>query len=89
MADIETIHEEMRRIREDTDASREVRESLKSNERALAGMASASGEQEAKPDRLKEIRAEIERLADESSGETAAELDRLREEVREFERDET
>ena len=36
MTDLETMHEEIRRIREDTNADRDVRESLQSIERALA-----------------------------------------------------
>lgn len=87
MTDLESIRAEMRRIREDTDASREVRESLKSIEESLSGMVAT--EDEPKPDRLKEVRAEIERLADDATEETGAGLDRLRELVREFERDET
>lgn len=84
MADIQSMHEEVRRIREETDADREVRLALQSIEEALSGM--VAGENAPKPDRIKEIRAEIDRLADESEGEVAAELDRLREQVREFER---
>ena len=87
MADLETIHEEIRRIRENTNADRDVRESLQSIEVALAEMASAEGP--ADPDELNEVRAKIERLSDNAEGQTAVELDRLREEVREFERDST
>jgi ElaB/YqjD/DUF883 family membrane-anchored ribosome-binding protein len=85
MTDLETMHEEIRRIREDTNADRDVRESLQSIERALAEMVSAEGS--ADPDELKEVRAKIDRLADDAGGQTATELDRLREQVREFERD--
>lgn len=85
MDDLKTMHEELLRIREGTDADRDVRESLQSIERALAEMASAEGS--ADPDELKEIRAKIGRLADNAEGQTATELDRLREQVREFERD--
>ena len=86
MADLQTISDEIRRIREDTNASREVRQNLQSIEEALAGMASddAPG---AYLDRFKEIRAELDRLSDDAEGQTAVELDRLREEVREYERE--
>ncbi|UPV98832.1 hypothetical protein M0R88_09835 [Halorussus gelatinilyticus] len=85
MIDLDAIHEEIRYIREDTDADRDVRLSLDSIEEALAGM--RSGENDARPDRIKEIRAEIDRLSDDAGGETADELDRLRERIREYERE--
>jgi hypothetical protein len=84
VTDLKSIHEEMVRIREGTNPSREVTESLDSIEVALSDMASAEGE--ADPDEIKEVRAEIARLAEEAGGQTAVELDRLREPVREFER---
>ena len=84
MTDLKSIHEEMVRIREDTNPDREVKESLNSIEAALSDMASAEGS--ADPDEIKQVRAEIARLAEKAGGQTAVELDRLREEVREFER---
>lgn len=87
MTDLRSIHEEMVRIREDTNPDREVTESLDSIEAALSDMASAEGS--AEPDELEEVRAKIARLADDAGGQTAVELDRLREQIREFERDET
>ncbi|WP_135852112.1 DUF7553 family protein [Halorussus salinus] len=85
MVELGAIHEEIRRVREDTDADRDVRLSLDSIEEALAGM--ESGENAAQPDRIKELRAEIDRLSDDADGETAAELDRLQEQLREYERE--
>lgn len=85
MADIDAMHEEIRRIREETDADRDVRLSLQSIEEALSGM--ASGEADPQPDRLKEIRAEIDRLADDVGGEVETELNALAEQVREYERE--
>jgi uncharacterized protein YPO0396 len=85
MGDLESIHEEIRRIQEETDADREVRLSLDSVEESLAGM--RSSENDPRPDRLKEVRAKIDRLSDDATGQTSTELDRLREQVREFERD--
>ena len=86
MADLRTIHEEIQRIREDTDADRDVRLTIESIEESLSGMRSA--ENDPRPDRVREVRAELDRLADDASPELAAELDRLREQVREFEREE-
>ena len=86
MADLRTIHEEIQRIREDTDADRDVRLSIESIEKSLSGMRSTENAPE--PDRFREVRGELDRLADDASPEVAAELDRLREQVREFEREE-
>lgn len=80
MADLEAVHEEILEIRQDAD--REVREALKSIERALSKMQDADAGP--KPDRLEEIRAELDRLASETEGETSARLDRVREVVREY-----
>ncbi|WP_137283853.1 DUF7553 family protein [Halorussus salinisoli] len=85
MTDLQSIHEEIRRIREETDADRDVRLSLDSIEEAMAGM--RSEENDPRPDRLKEIRAEIDRLADDASPAVADELTRLQEQVREYERE--
>lgn len=84
MTDLRAIHDEMVRIRTDTNPDREIKESLNSIEAALSNMASAEGS--AEPEEMEEIRAKIARLADDSEGQTAVELDRLREQVREFER---
>lgn len=84
MTDLRAIHDEMVRIRTDTNPDREIKESLNSIEAALSDMASAEGS--AEPEEMEEIRAKIARLADDSEGQTAVELDRLREQVREFER---
>lgn len=85
MEDLKTIHEEIRRIEDETDADREVRLSLDSIEESLSGMRSSQNDM--RPDRLEEIRAKIDRLSDDATGETATELDRLCEQLREFERD--
>lgn len=85
MVDLESIHEEIRRIKEETDADREVRLSLDSIEEGLSGM--RSSENDLRPDRIKEVRAEIDRLSDDASGETATQLDHLRQQLRAFERD--
>lgn len=85
MADIDAMHEEVRRVREETDADRDVRLSLQSIEESLSGM--ASGEADPQPDRLKEIRAEIDRLADDVEGEVETGLNALAEQVREYERE--
>jgi ElaB/YqjD/DUF883 family membrane-anchored ribosome-binding protein len=84
VTDLRAIHDEMVRIRTDTNPDREIKESLNSIEAALSDMASAEGS--AEPEEMEEIRAKIARLADDSEGQTAVELDRLREQVREFER---
>jgi ElaB/YqjD/DUF883 family membrane-anchored ribosome-binding protein len=84
VTDLRAIHDEMVRIRTDTNPDREIKESLNSIEAALSNMASAEGS--AEPEEMEEIRAKIARLADDSEGQTAVELDRLREQVREFER---
>lgn len=84
VTDLKSIHEEMVRIRADTNPSREVKNNLNSIEVALSEMAAA--ESAADPDEIEEVRAEIARLADDAEGQTAVELDRLREQVREFER---
>lgn len=84
MADLDAIHDQILRIREHDDSDREVREALKSIEQSLEGM--DSNDNAPKPDRLREVRAEIDRLADEAGGETATMLDRLREQVRDYER---
>lgn len=84
MADLEAIHEEIRRIRED--ANKDVRLTLTSLERGLTDMESA--ESGPKSDRLKEVRAELDRLSNDADGEVAERLDRLRERVREYEREE-
>jgi ElaB/YqjD/DUF883 family membrane-anchored ribosome-binding protein len=84
VTDLRAIHDEMVRIRTDTNPDREIKESLNSIEAALSNMASAEGS--AEPEEMEEIRAKIARLADDSGGQTAVELDRLREQVREFER---
>jgi len=86
--DRQAIHDEIGRIREETDASRELRQSLQSIERSLLGMASDEESSGAFADRIAEIRAQIDRLADETGGETAAELDRFRAQVRDVEREE-
>lgn len=88
MTDRQAIHDEIRRVREETDASREVRESLTSIERSLSGMESDAESPGKYLDRIREVRAQIDRLSDDAEGDTAAELDRLREQVREVERDE-
>ncbi|UPV72790.1 hypothetical protein M0R89_09530 [Halorussus limi] len=85
MAELDAIHEEIRRIREDTDADRGVRLTLDSIEESLGAM--ESGEDPPYPDRIKELRAEIDRLSDDADPEVAAELDRLQEQVREYERE--
>lgn len=85
VTDLETIHDEMRRIREETDADREIREQLKSTDEVLAGM--RSDQNDMRPDRLKEIRAELERIGEDATGETADELLGLRTQLREYERD--
>lgn len=85
MEDLEAVHEEIRRIKEDTDADREVRLSLDSIEESLAGMRSSGNDP--RPDRLEEVRAKIDRLSDDATGQTSTELDRLREQIRKFERD--
>lgn len=85
MADIDAMREEIRHIREDTDAARDVRLTLDSIEESLGAM--QSGENPPYPDRLKEVRAELDRLADDADDEVAAELDALREQVREYERE--
>ena len=87
MSDLKSIHEEMVRIREDTNPDREVKESLNSIEAALSDMASAEGS--AEPDEIEEVRAKLARLADDAGGQTAVELDRLREQIREFEQGNT
>jgi ElaB/YqjD/DUF883 family membrane-anchored ribosome-binding protein len=84
VTDLRAIHDEMVRIRTDTNPDREIKESLNSIEAALSDMASAEGS--AEPEEMEEIRAKIARLADDSEGQTAVELDRLREQVQEFER---
>ena len=84
MEDLEAIHEEIRRIEEDTDADREVRLSLDSIEESLSAMRSSQNDM--RPDRLEEVRAKIDRLSDDATGQTSTELDRLREQIREFER---
>jgi ElaB/YqjD/DUF883 family membrane-anchored ribosome-binding protein len=84
VTDLRAIHDEMVRIRTDTNPDREIKESLNSIEAALSDMASAEGS--AEPEEMEEIRAKIARLADDSEDQTAVELDRLREQVREFER---
>lgn len=89
MVDMQAIHDEIYRIREETDADRDVRENLQSIERALSGMESEEEAPGKYADRLREVRAELERLADKAGGETATELDALREQVRELEREET
>lgn len=81
MADLETVHEEIREIRQDAD--REVREALTSIERALSEMQAANSGPKA--DRLEEVRAELDRLASETDGETAARIDRVREAIRDYE----
>ncbi|PSP56322.1 hypothetical protein BRC82_02180 [Halobacteriales archaeon QS_1_67_19] len=86
MADLAPIHEQIRRIRDNEDSDREVRESLASIERSLTEM--ESNDDAPKADRVKEVRAEIDRLAD-TGGETARMLDRLRERVRNYEREAT
>ncbi|WP_134669635.1 hypothetical protein [Halorussus marinus] len=88
MIDRQAIHDEIYRIREETDASREVRQSLQSIERSLSGMESDEEAPGASPDRLEEIRAQIDRLAADAEGETASELERLRAQVRDVEREE-
>ncbi|WP_115865392.1 hypothetical protein [Halorussus litoreus] len=90
MADLQAIHDEIYRIREKTDASREVRQNLQSIEQSLSGLQSGEDAPGMYRDRLKEVRAELDRLADDADDEeVTAELDRLREQVRELERDET
>ncbi|WP_158058089.1 DUF7553 family protein [Halorussus halophilus] len=83
MADFDAIHEEIREIR--NDASRDVREPLTSVEQALSEIRASDAEPKA--DRLQEIRAELDRLASETTGETSARLDRVREAVRDFQRE--
>jgi len=86
MADLQAIHDEIYRIREKTDASREVRQNLQSIEQSLSGMQSGEEAPGMYRDRLKEVRAELDRLADDADSEAVtAELDA----VRELERDET
>ncbi|WP_135826352.1 DUF7553 family protein [Halorussus ruber] len=85
MTDLESIHDEMRRVREETDADREVREQLRSAEEALSAM--HSDQNDMRPDRLKEIRAELERIGEDATGETSEGLTRLRTQLREYERD--
>ena len=89
MVDLQSVHDEMYRIREKTDASREVRQNLQSIECSLSGMQSDGEAPGAYRDRLKEIRAELDRLADDAGGEVAAELDALRDQIRELEREAT
>ncbi|NHN57550.1 MULTISPECIES: hypothetical protein [Halorussus] len=86
MADLRAIHEEIQRIRDDADADREVRLTIESIEESLSGMRSA--ENDPRPDRLREVRAELDRLADDASPAVADELAGVREQVREFEREE-
>ncbi|NEU57885.1 hypothetical protein [Halorussus sp. MSC15.2] len=87
MVDMQAIHDEIYRIREETDASREVRKTLQSIERSLSGMESDEEPPGKYADRIKEVRAELDRLSDDTEGETARELDRLREQVREYEQE--
>lgn len=89
MATLDPIHDEIHRIREETDASREVRLTLQSIAQSLSDMESPDDAPGMYGDRLKEVRAEIDRLSDEAEGEVAEELDRLREQVRIFEQEET
>ena len=85
MTELEAIHEEMRRIRDDAD--KDVRLTLTSIERSITNMESA--ESGPKADRLKEVREELDRLSDDADGEVAERLDRIRERVREYEREVT
>ena len=85
MTDLESIHEEMRRIRDDAD--KDVRLTLTSIERSITNMEAA--ESGPKADRLKEVRSELDRLSNDADGEVAERLDRLRERVREYEREQT
>lgn len=89
MVGLQAIHDEIYRVREATDASREVRQNLRSIERSLSGMQSDEQAPGEYPDRLKEVRAELDRLADDADDEVAVELDRLRELVRDMEREGT
>jgi hypothetical protein len=85
MVNLESVHDEMRSVREETDADREVREQLRSTEEALSAM--RSDQNDMRPDRLKEIRAELERIGEDATGETSEGLTRLRTQLREYERD--
>jgi prefoldin subunit 5 len=85
MVDVQTIREEIHHVREDTDAARDVRLTLDSIEESLEAM--ESGENPPYPDRIKELRAEIDRLSDDADPAVADELDRLQEQVRAYERD--
>ena len=85
MVDVQAIHDEIYRIREETDADRDVRQHLLSIERALSGMDSEDEPPGKYADRLKEVRAELDRLSDDTDGKVSAELDRLREQVRQLE----
>ncbi|WP_435180195.1 hypothetical protein [Halorussus sp. AFM4] len=88
MRDPQAIHDEIYRIREETDASREVRLTLQSIEEALSAIPSDEQPPGEYVDRVTELRAEVERLSDEAEGETAAELDRLQSQIAELEREE-
>lgn len=82
MAGLDAIHAEIQDIR---DTDRRLGDSLSSVDQTLSEI--RAGEREPTADRLEPLRAELDRLASETTGETSARLDRVREAVRDFQRE--